>query len=77
MLSSLSPLLPVLRVSLASLAALIPSHQYYRYNDSFSRSLQQASFVIVISRFLDTDEVASKQDVEEALGSELARETKG
>ena len=69
LLDTLTPLLPAVRLSLATLASLIPASQFYRYHDSFSRSLQFASSLIVLSTFLRTEDVASKADVEAALGS--------
>lgn len=69
--TQLDPLLPSLRLTLSSLAALIPASQFYRYSDSFSRSLQAASLTIVLRKFLETEEVATKEEVAEALGSEL------
>ncbi|ORY88378.1 Translin [Leucosporidium creatinivorum] len=62
-LSSLTPLLPPLRASLAALATLIPSTQFYRYSSSFSQSLQNASFIVVFSRFLEREDVPTKEEV--------------
>jgi hypothetical protein len=69
LLQSLVPLYPPIAASIANLAALIPSTQFYRYNDMFSRSLQSAAFIVVFKHFLETEDVASKTQVEEVLGS--------
>ena len=68
-LADLTPLLPQLRFTLATLASLVPATQFYRYSPSFSQSLQNASFIVVISTFLEREEVASKVVVQETLGS--------
>lgn len=68
MLQSLNPLLPPLKESLNNLATLIPQEQFYRYSDSFSRSIQQSSFIIVLSAFLRSGDVPTKEEVESELG---------
>ncbi|GAA6013055.1 hypothetical protein JCM10207_006154 [Rhodosporidiobolus poonsookiae] len=68
LLSSLDPTLPPIRTALTSLAQLIPPGQYYRYDGSFSRAMQTASYVVVLRTFLETEDVASKGEVAEALG---------
>lgn len=70
LLATLDPLLPPLTKSLSDLAALIPPTQFYRYSDSFSRSLQSASFIVVFRYFLLKEEVMSKNEVSSVLGSE-------
>ncbi|GAA5853761.1 hypothetical protein JCM5353_006444 [Sporobolomyces roseus] len=70
LLQSLSPLLPPLQASLKSLAALIPQQQFYRYSDSFSRSIQQSSFIIVLKAFLTSMDVPTKEEVQNELGGE-------
>jgi len=50
---------------------LIPPQQFYRYSDSFSRSIQQASFIIVFRVFLEREDVPSKEEVAQQLGSTL------
>lgn len=70
LLQSLSPLLPPLQASLKSLAALIPQQQFYRYSDSFSRSIQQSSFIIVLKAFLTSMDVPTKEEVQKELGGE-------
>ncbi|KAM0746001.1 Translin [Meredithblackwellia eburnea MCA 4105] len=56
---TLFPLLasPISQISgsIKLLATQIPQHQFYRYNDIFSRSLQNASFIVVWRDFLDRD----------------------
>ncbi|GAA5982910.1 hypothetical protein JCM11641_002624 [Rhodosporidiobolus odoratus] len=68
LLTSLDPTLPPIRDALSNLAKLIPKEQFYRYSDMFSRSIQTASYIIVLRVFLDTEDVASKADVAESLG---------
>ncbi|GAA6039157.1 hypothetical protein JCM8097_000439 [Rhodosporidiobolus ruineniae] len=68
LLTSLDPTLPPLRTALANLAQLIPREQFYRYSDSFSRAIQTASYIVVLRVFLESEEVAKKQQVAEALG---------
>lgn len=74
-LQQLVPLLPAVNSSLAGLAQLVPPTQFYRYQPMFSNALQQASFIIVLSTFLQTEgqQVATKQDVANSLGSQLAQ----
>ena len=69
LLNTLTPLLPAIRSSIASLATLVPASQFYRYNDMFTRALQSAAFIVVVDRFLRTEDVASKEAVAAALGS--------
>lgn len=71
LISSLEPTLAPLRSHLSDLAALIPPQQFYRYSDSFSRSIQQASFIIVFRVFLEREDVPSKEEVAQQLGSTL------
>ena len=47
---------------------MIPQEQFYRYSDSFSRSIQQSSFIIVLSAFLKSGDVPTKEEVESELG---------
>lgn len=69
LLASLDPTLPPVRTHLADLAALIPPQQFYRYSDSFSRSIQQASYIIVLRVFLEREDVPTKEEVAQQLGS--------
>ncbi|GAA5958853.1 hypothetical protein JCM21900_002256 [Sporobolomyces salmonicolor] len=68
LLASLDPLLPPLRAALANLAQLVPPQQFYRYSDSFSRSIQTASYIVVMRVFLESEDVATKEDVAGQLG---------
>ncbi|KDE08481.1 hypothetical protein MVLG_01262 [Microbotryum lychnidis-dioicae p1A1 Lamole] len=68
LLTSAASLSAPLQSSIAKLASLIPTDQFYRYNDQFSRALQVASFLIVFARFLLQGDVPSKNDVETTLG---------
>ncbi|SCZ90037.1 BZ3500_MvSof-1268-A1-R1_Chr1-3g01737 [Microbotryum saponariae] len=68
LLTSAASLSAPLQSSIAKLASLIPTDQFYRYNDQFSRALQVASFLIVFARFLLQGDVPSKNDVESSLG---------
>ncbi|GAA6013712.1 hypothetical protein JCM11491_005067 [Sporobolomyces phaffii] len=65
LLASVDPLLPALQSSLGALSAVVPRDQFYRYNDAFSRQVQQSSYIVVLRTFLASDcrTVASKQDV--------------
>ncbi|TKA53845.1 hypothetical protein B0A53_03635 [Rhodotorula sp. CCFEE 5036] len=72
LVSSLEPTLSPLRSHLSDLAALIPPQQFYRYSDSFSRSIQQASFIIVFRVFLEREDVPSKEEVAQQLGIQEA-----
>ncbi|GAA5869484.1 hypothetical protein JCM3774_001464 [Rhodotorula dairenensis] len=68
LVSTLEPTLGPLRTHLSELAALIPPQQFYRYSDSFSRSIQQASFIVVFRVFLEREDVPSKEEVAQQLG---------
>ncbi|KPV73387.1 uncharacterized protein RHOBADRAFT_22417 [Rhodotorula graminis WP1] len=72
LLASLDPTLTPVRTALASLAALIPPGQFYRYNDSFTRAIQQASYIVVLRTFLETLDVPTKPQVAHQLGIEEA-----
>ncbi|TNY23153.1 Translin [Rhodotorula diobovata] len=63
LLASLDPTLPPVRTALANLARLIPPGQFYRYSDSFTRSIQQAAYIVVLRRFLEEHDVPSKAQV--------------
>ncbi|GAA5833160.1 hypothetical protein JCM3766R1_001421 [Sporobolomyces carnicolor] len=69
LLSSLDPLLEPLQSSLRELAVLVPKDQFYRYNDLFSRQVQQSSYIVVLRRFLESEcqVVVSKEEVAKAL----------
>ncbi|GAA5951514.1 hypothetical protein JCM3765_005958 [Sporobolomyces pararoseus] len=69
LLATLDPLLASLQTSLKELAVLVPKEQFYRYNDLFSRQVQQSSYIVVLRRFLESDcqEVASKEQVAKEL----------
>ncbi|GAA5998817.1 translin [Rhodotorula paludigena] len=68
LLAALDPTLPPLRAALARLAQLIPTEQFYRYNDGFTRAIQQASYIVVYRVFLERDDVATKDEVAQQLG---------
>ncbi|POY75378.1 hypothetical protein BMF94_1535 [Rhodotorula taiwanensis] len=68
LIASLDPTLAPLRTHLADLAALIPPQHFYRYSDSFSRSIQQASYIIVLRVFLEREDVPTKEEVAQQLG---------
>lgn len=59
-----------LQTVLGALAQLIPPGQFYRYSDIFSRAMQTASFMVVLAAFLKHEQVSTKQEVENVLGSE-------
>jgi len=69
LLASLDPTLAPVRTALAHLASLVPPQQFYRYNDSFTRVLQQASYIVVLRTFLETLDVPTKPQVAQQLGS--------
>ncbi|BGP27710.1 Translin-1 [Rhodotorula toruloides] len=72
LVASLDPTLPALRIALAKLADLIPPQQFYRYSDSFSRCIQQASYIVVFRVFLEREDVATKEEVAQQLGIQEA-----
>ncbi|GAA5904321.1 hypothetical protein JCM8208_006835 [Rhodotorula glutinis] len=72
LLASLDPTLEPVRTALAHLAALIPPGQFYRYNDSFTRAIQQASYIVVLRTFLETLDVPTKPQVAQQLAIEDA-----
>ncbi|BGP03547.1 hypothetical protein RTBOTA2_006326 [Rhodotorula toruloides] len=72
LVASLDPTLPALRTALAKLADLIPPQQFYRYSDSFSRCIQQASYIVVFRVFLEREDVATKEEVAQQLGIQEA-----
>lgn len=73
LLSSLDPLLEPLQSSLRELAVVVPKDQFYRYNDLFSRQVQQSSYIVVLRRFLESEcqVVVSKEEVAKALASKF------
>ncbi|GAA5845227.1 hypothetical protein JCM9279_004810 [Rhodotorula babjevae] len=70
LLASLDPTLAPVRDALAHLASLVPPEQFYRYNDSFTRVIQQASYIVVLRTFLETLDVPTKPQVAQQLGIE-------
>lgn len=58
--------------TLHSLAALIPDNEFYKYNDLWSRSTQQAVFLIIFQSYLTKGEIINIIPVvEETLGGKL------
>lgn len=45
------------RETLQTLAKLIPDNEFYKYNDLWSRTTQQAVFLIVFKSYLDRGEI--------------------
>lgn len=72
LLAQLEPLLAPVRSSIKTVADLVPGMQYWRYNDTFARTVQAAAFVVVFRAYLDRAELASKDSVAAALGSASA-----
>lgn len=46
-----------IKKTLHSLAALIPDNEFYKYNDLWSRSTQQAVFLIIFQSYLTRGEI--------------------
>ncbi|GAA5926354.1 translin [Sporobolomyces koalae] len=69
LLASVDPLLPALQTALGQLAELVPSQQFYRYNDQFSQSLKTSSYIVILRRFLESDckQVVTKDQVAQEL----------
>ncbi|KAI9358517.1 Translin [Pilaira anomala] len=58
-----------IKQTLQSLAALIPDNEFYKYNDLWSRSTQQAVFLIIFQSYLQKGEIINIIPVvEETLG---------
>ncbi|KAL1933351.1 hypothetical protein VTP01DRAFT_7441 [Rhizomucor pusillus] len=58
----------LLKDSVHGLAKLIPEHQFYKYCDLWSRSMQQAIFLVVFKYYLDTETLAPISVIEDAIG---------
>ncbi|KAI8139211.1 Translin [Fennellomyces sp. T-0311] len=62
------------RERVQQLASLIPENQFYKYCDLWSRSMQQAVFLVVFKHFLETEQLVQIPVIEEAIGvNELSR----
>lgn len=59
---------PELVEALGALSAKLPKGQYYKYSDLFFRSIQNAAFVVVLRRFLEHEDVVTKEQVAQQLG---------
>lgn len=46
-----------IKQTLQSLATLIPDNEFYKYNDLWSRSTQQAVFLIIFESYLQKGEI--------------------
>lgn len=71
LLATIPAQLTTLQSSIADLAKLIPTGQFYRYSGIFSHAIQTASYMVVLSTFLEHETVPSKDQVSNALGSQL------
>ena len=69
LLQTIPPQFSTLQQSIAALANLVPAGQFYRYSGIFSHAIQTASYMVVLSNFLEHETAASKDDVEKVLGS--------
>ncbi|KAI9493881.1 Translin [Zychaea mexicana] len=56
------------RERVQTLATLIPENQFYKYCDLWSRSMQQAVFLVVFKYYLETEELVQINKIEEAIG---------
>lgn len=64
-----------IKQTLHSLATLIPNNEFYKYNDLWSRSTQQAVFLIIFESYLQKGEIINIIPVvEETLGGKNERE---
>ncbi|KAJ3152967.1 hypothetical protein HDU86_005422 [Geranomyces michiganensis] len=61
-----------IREGLAKLAALVPSGEFYRYNSMFSFVLQQAVFLVTYTVFLQSERLATLQEIENELGVKIS-----
>lgn len=69
---SVNLLFPVLEEKIATLAKLVPKEEYYRYNDIWTKSLQNACFICVFYTFLlNREKVFSFSAVEIFLGVKI------
>ncbi|KAI9266641.1 Translin [Phascolomyces articulosus] len=57
-----------IRERVQQLAALIPEDQFYKYNDLWSRSMQQAVFLVVFKHYLETEQLVDIKKIEETIG---------
>lgn len=63
-----------IKQSLHSLSALIPDNEFYKYNDLWSRSTQQAVFLIIFQSYLTRGEIINIIPVvEETLGGKIVQ----
>lgn len=54
---------------LSTLAKLIPPHEFYRYNDIWARTTQQAVFLVIFESYLKNGELVN--DIIPAVESSL------
>jgi predicted translin family RNA/ssDNA-binding protein len=62
---------PTVRANLQTLAALVPERLYYRYNDQWSRALQQACFLAAFTTYLEHERLITIPEVEQIIGVPL------
>jgi len=60
--------LPACQANVASLATLVPTDQYYRYSDMWTRSIQTFSYNVVLIHWLQTSDLLSAQEAGKAMG---------
>ncbi|KAI8390893.1 Translin [Radiomyces spectabilis] len=57
-----------LQTRVQQLAALIPVNEYYKYENLWQRTLQQAVFIIAYKHYLDTETLLGVQELEQRIG---------
>ncbi|KAI7859120.1 Translin [Circinella umbellata] len=55
------------RERVKNLASLIPENQFYKYCDLWTRSMQQAVFLVVFKYYLETEQLIDIKKIEETL----------
>ncbi|KAJ3019669.1 hypothetical protein HKX48_001912 [Thoreauomyces humboldtii] len=70
-LQAVDPKFNDLRAEIRKLSALIPADQYYRYNQMWNMTLQQAVFLSAYTVYLQHERLVSIAEVEQMLGTRV------
>ncbi|GAA98738.1 uncharacterized protein L969DRAFT_168385 [Mixia osmundae IAM 14324] len=60
--------IPEIVTRLAKLVSLIPSQQFWRFHESFNRTIQSICFGLCLIVYLESESLATKSEVETVLG---------
>jgi predicted translin family RNA/ssDNA-binding protein len=65
----------LIREKLKKLADLIPKHAFFRYNEMFSRTMQQIVFLVAVVHFVKDSKLVEIEQMQAIIGIPLAEDT--